>query len=297
MEEDQNIEQSQEDRKSESEEEVNENISQERFIEQLKTKNMEVHHHPDLHQRKKHWKEYFLEGIMIFIAVTLGFFAESYREYLADRTKEKEYIQNIVEDLIEDTTRLNNCIQANNFPQNGRDTLCRLLYNYQPETNINELARLYIMYCFSYNLVRLTDHTIAELKTSGNMQLIKNQSVVQSSILSYDDKIHFTEKQGDITLDFGVKNVNYGNGILNIQQLLPFIQKGPSVFRDTNSSISKSKKVFTKNLSPQLLLQFANSLELYIGVCNDYIYQMTETKKETIDLITIIRRKYHLNNG
>ena len=28
---------------------------------------------------------------MIFLAVTLGFFAESYREHLGDRSKEKEY--------------------------------------------------------------------------------------------------------------------------------------------------------------------------------------------------------------
>ena len=41
---------------------------------------MEVHHHPDIPREKKHWKEYFLEFIMIFLAVTLGFFAlESYR--------------------------------------------------------------------------------------------------------------------------------------------------------------------------------------------------------------------------
>ena len=152
------------------------------------------------------------------------------------------------------------------------------------------------MYCFNYSLVRLTDHTITELKTSGNMQLITNKSVVQS-ILSYDDKIHFTEKQGDITLDFGEKNVNYGNSILNIQQLLPFISKGPTVFTNTNLSISKSKNLFNKNPDQQLLLQFANSLELYIGICNDYINQMIETKKETNNLIRLIRRKYHLNNG
>ena len=39
---------------------------------------MEVHHHPDV--EKKGIKEYILEGIMIFIAVTMGFFAESIRE-------------------------------------------------------------------------------------------------------------------------------------------------------------------------------------------------------------------------
>lgn len=32
---------------------------------------MEVHHHP--HVKEKKFKEYFLEFIMIFLAVTLGF--------------------------------------------------------------------------------------------------------------------------------------------------------------------------------------------------------------------------------
>ena len=41
---------------------------------------MEVHHHP--HVEKKNFKEYFLEFLMIFLAVTLGFFAENIREHL-----------------------------------------------------------------------------------------------------------------------------------------------------------------------------------------------------------------------
>ena len=43
------------------------------------TSNMEVHHHPNLHHTGKHWKEYFLEFLMIFLAVTLWFFAENIR--------------------------------------------------------------------------------------------------------------------------------------------------------------------------------------------------------------------------
>lgn len=38
---------------------------------------MEVHHHP--HVEKKGFKEYLLEGLMIFVAVTMGFFAETIR--------------------------------------------------------------------------------------------------------------------------------------------------------------------------------------------------------------------------
>jgi hypothetical protein len=72
----------------------------------LQTKNMEVHHHPDLHHKKKNFKKYFLEFLMIFLAVTMGFFAESYREHLSDKTKEKEYIRSMVEDLETDSAFL-----------------------------------------------------------------------------------------------------------------------------------------------------------------------------------------------
>jgi hypothetical protein len=36
---------------------------------------MEVHHHPNV--EKKGYKEYFLEFLMIFLAVTMGFIAEN----------------------------------------------------------------------------------------------------------------------------------------------------------------------------------------------------------------------------
>ena len=38
--------------------------------EPIQHENMEVHHHPDLKHKKKHWTEYFLEFLMIFLAVT-----------------------------------------------------------------------------------------------------------------------------------------------------------------------------------------------------------------------------------
>jgi hypothetical protein len=38
---------------------------------------MEVHHYPQ--GEKKYFKDYFLEFLMIFLAVTLGFIAENIR--------------------------------------------------------------------------------------------------------------------------------------------------------------------------------------------------------------------------
>ena len=56
---------------------------------------MEVHHHPNVDpdsHRKKGFKEYFLEFVMIFLAVTLGFFAEGLREHLSDKRIEGQYM-------------------------------------------------------------------------------------------------------------------------------------------------------------------------------------------------------------
>ncbi len=60
---------------------------------------MEVHHHPDLHHKKKNFKEYFLEFLMIFLAVTLGFFAESYREHLSEQKNSKELLEAFKQEL------------------------------------------------------------------------------------------------------------------------------------------------------------------------------------------------------
>ena len=71
---------------------------------------MEVHHHPDFHHKPKKWREHILEFIMIFLAVSMSFFAESYREHLVERKKEKEYIKSMVEDLRNDSSFLAICI-------------------------------------------------------------------------------------------------------------------------------------------------------------------------------------------
>ena len=65
---------------------------------------MEIHHHTDLHHKKKKFKEYFLEFLMIFLAVTLGFFAETIRESITEHTRAKELAIAFYEELKSDST-------------------------------------------------------------------------------------------------------------------------------------------------------------------------------------------------
>jgi hypothetical protein len=103
MPEEQNIEQSRE--------EVNENISPEEIIEQSEPQietsdieTMEVQHHP--HVKKKNFKEYFLEFVMIFLAVTMGFIAENIREDITEHQRAKTFAASMIQDIKADTMQL-----------------------------------------------------------------------------------------------------------------------------------------------------------------------------------------------
>src|ERR1700729_964926 len=65
---------------------------------------MEVHHHP--HVEKKNFKEYFLEFLMIFLAVTMGFFAENIREYFSNNERVAQLSRQMVQELKNDTATL-----------------------------------------------------------------------------------------------------------------------------------------------------------------------------------------------
>ncbi len=71
---------------------------------------MEVHHahHP---AHKKKWSEYILEFVMLFAAVTLGFFAENVREHQIIEHKTHQNLESVVLDLKEDSVLIQDRIK------------------------------------------------------------------------------------------------------------------------------------------------------------------------------------------
>src|ERR1700712_2819899 len=65
---------------------------------------MEVHHHPEV--EKKGFKEYILEGLMIFLAVTMGFFAETIRENISERSHAKELAESLYKEVYSDSVAM-----------------------------------------------------------------------------------------------------------------------------------------------------------------------------------------------
>jgi len=75
------------------------------------------------HSGKKRLKDYLQEGLMIFVAVVMGFLAENVREGIGNREKEKQYMRSYVKNLRQDSTTLQRNIFENSRKVNYLDSL------------------------------------------------------------------------------------------------------------------------------------------------------------------------------
>ena len=151
--------------------------------------NMEVHHHPDLHHKKKKFREYFLEFSMIFLAVTLGFFAESLREHISDSEKEHEYMQSFINNLRDDSTALVNTLLENEYKARTLDSLIRLFGRHTVNDTLVKLMYTYAARGIGYySVFKTNDATMQQLKNSGGLRFIKKGHVADS-IAKYDGEV------------------------------------------------------------------------------------------------------------
>jgi hypothetical protein len=150
---------------------------------------MEVHHHPDLHHKKKHIKEYLLEFLMIFLAVTLGFLAENIREHITNRSKEREYIMGFIRNVKDDTANLRRIIGLDNRQVEGIDSFLRLRHA-DMKLDSNRKHFYFLAINNFYNSASFTSNnaTLQQLKSTGDYRLIVKDHVADS-LSKYDTDI------------------------------------------------------------------------------------------------------------
>lgn len=152
-------------------------------IPKQETENMEVHAQ-ELHKAPGHgWKHYFFEFFMLFLAVFCGFLAENWREQIVEHEREKQFIRSYVEDLKTDTASIRLVIDFRKQKMKLIDSLMLLLSTQTIKGHENEL------YYFGRQMQRTiwfqsNDRTIAQLKSSGSLRLIRNEDAADS-IVSY----------------------------------------------------------------------------------------------------------------
>jgi len=237
----------------------------------------------------KNWKAYFLDFFMLFLAVSLGFFADNIRENISENAKEKEYIISMIEDAETDKENIREAISLNNLRVLHLDSLAKICINY--EVNSTNHADIYRHYMFGLrhpNFVSPTERTMQQLKNAGGMRLIRNKTAADLFIL-YNDK---AKKLADQQLYYG----RYQNRYIDFAiQFLNFERFGfdasdtrPTNMEDLNNHFQIMNTDKTK------LIEFGNIIFVYQGVVRYYMTILEEMDQQANELIQTLKREYNL---
>ena len=147
---------------------------------------MEVHHHS---KHPKKWKEYVIEFLMLFLAVSMGFVAENIREKHIENERAEELIHAFVLDVKQNQKQLDSIILKNQYISNYFDSLSMNHATINTTISLPDLANT-----LEFWMYRFINHkTIFEqMKSSGALRYIQNKEVL-NAILQYEDNANLAE--------------------------------------------------------------------------------------------------------
>ncbi len=246
---------------------------------------MEVHHHPEV--EKKGFKEYILEGLMIFLAVMMGFIAESLREHIGDSGRERSYMESLVTDLKLDTAVLNLSASLKENRMLAIDSVLAYFranrgVNKVPVSTFRQMRRAQWDMFFIHH-----SGTIDQLKNSGGLRLIREKKIIDP-IEHYYQSVQRSESRNTMYFDnqqvsdalteklwVAFDNIKYTQDYIFAHKPLP----------DTGSVA----------INTAYLNEYLNNLVRVKWITNSDRVQFTVgLKKNAASLITLIKDTYKL---
>ena len=263
-----------------SDKEVNQN--------QTDNPSMEVHHPHHLTHKKK-WTEYLLEFFMLFFAVFLGFLAESKREQIVERHREKEYIYSMLQDLKQDSSRFKSVIDANEVALKRIDTAINLLNSSRFNDSISRILYYsHLLNPYFYTLI-FNQRTIAQLKAAGGFRLLTKQEV-SDKIIQYNDAIENAAWLRQEVLSALKDDRSSGYAIFN-----DFLIKE---FKPANATeiLLLSKPLPLLTYEKEILVPYANKLKMRYDWLRSYNANLKSIQKRCVELIKLMKKEYKLQD-
>jgi hypothetical protein len=245
---------------------------------------MEVHAHA--HTARKKWTHYFWEFLMLFLAVFCGFLAEYQLEHKIEKSREKQFMAGLLEDLHMDTTTLQSVYELGTKQKYTIDSLLDVINN--QALTADNIKKIYLL---SSNSTRVIDvgfeeRTSSQLKNSGAMRLIRNKRT-SDTILRYWQDVNVSNKISD-RLDF----IASGRAELFARLFHnKYYIRGDGPLAPVTGI--KDNALLISN-DPALLAEYSNFTYFRKGVLNNYLSVMKITRDRALRLMEIIRKEYHL---
>ena len=146
---------------------------------------MDVHYLPPLHRQSKPAKEYFIQFIFIFLAVTLGFFANHDRESFLEKEKANEYAKSLLNDLKVDTAFIKSTFNEKVWIEEKFDSVEKILATKNLE-EYNEYIYYVERYISNPTIFISQDITFKQLSNNSSFQYIKDINLYKKIAYYYN---------------------------------------------------------------------------------------------------------------
>ena len=246
---------------------------------------MEVHHHS--HTAGKKWTHYLWEFLMLFLAVTLGFFVENQREHYIENKRERQYIKSFYEDLTADERDLQLNIDFLRAQAKQADSLHSLMKNITPKQPAN------LVYMYLRKITRGTagllypnDKTIVQLRNAGGMRLIKNKSVSDSMALCYREIeiIRVLGQEGQVS------KANLRERSIPLMDADDYAK-----IVDSNSAIvNPTEAIYLRQADPEVLNSCRLEVNMIKTLNRGLAIRIQRLKERAGRIKDFIKREYHL---
>lgn len=250
---------------------------------------MEVHHHP--HIEKKGFKEYFFEFLMIFLAVTMGFFAESLREHINDNERREQYVRSLVEDLESDTVRMKDIIRFDEAKINAFNNMYQCYDTVTNNLKATSCMGELIKYSKVNRSFQPNDRTYVQLVNAGGFRLLRKEEA--DSILSYETLYKaYYDFQSTVYQEAQDNVRNTLNELADFRVNAPAQEVSPGIGIDTGTSRLNGPLLFSDDRA--MLNKWFNELQLYLRVIKAQRLLISRLQSRAIDLIGFYKTKHHL---
>jgi hypothetical protein len=249
--------------------------------ENLATNEMEVHHHPQLEHKAKPWKEYLLEGFMIFIAVMMGFIAENIREAVDNSEHVKQLTAQLVHDLKTDTAQLNNIYRAETKIAKSNDSLLALLQQPLQKADTRGIQKQ-VAHSHSLWLFHPSAGAMAAIKNELHLKQFSNSDII-TYFAKYEKDIELLHTAQDVSLQ-------YQRIYLDPFLTLHFTPANMVAAFDDHAEPTAQMR----NLAQSDLDQLAADMVLIRIVTNEMLGHNRQINDDAVALLHYVTMQYHL---
>jgi hypothetical protein len=252
---------------------------------------MEVHTHS--HTPRKKWTHYFWEFLMLFLAVTLGFFVENQREHIVERQRATQYAKALLRDLEKDTVEIRDVMRENKIILACFDSARSIIHQRIKNSMAPGAFYYYSNVVASAPSVSWNDATIIQITQSGNLRYFTNAELV-NKISYYYSQINYVKLLNTNDRSVRDRSMEIRSRVLNNYEYARFSTYSTDNWLSLPDTLMK--KLFpVQTNDANLLNEFANSFENRRRVLDLVMKRVYPASiKDAKELIGLLKKEYHL---